>query len=56
MKIFIAGAGIFGTAIANVIENKHDILVYSRSEDIVRDINENRKNSIYYPNKTLSKK
>lgn len=56
MKIFIAGAGVFGTAMANVIENKHDILLYSRSEDIVADINNNRKNSIYYPNKTLSKK
>ncbi|MFT4204168.1 MAG: NAD(P)-binding domain-containing protein [Chitinophagaceae bacterium] len=56
MKIFIAGAGVFGTAMANVIANRHDILLYSRSEDIVADINNNRQNSIYYPNKTLSKK
>lgn len=56
MKIFIAGAGVFGTALANVIENTHDIVIYSRSADIVTDINENRRNSIYYPNKTLSKK
>jgi len=56
MKIFIAGAGVFGTAMANVIENKHEILLYSRSENIVADINENRRNSIYYPHKTLSKK
>lgn len=56
MKIFIAGAGVFGTAMANVIENKHEILLYSRSENIVADINNNRRNSIYYPNKTLSKK
>ncbi len=56
MKIFIAGAGVFGTAMANIIENTHDILVYSRSENIVADINKNRRNSVYYPNKTLSKK
>ncbi|WP_447643050.1 MULTISPECIES: NAD(P)H-dependent glycerol-3-phosphate dehydrogenase [Chitinophagaceae] len=56
MKIFIAGAGVFGTAMANVIENKHDILLYSRSENIVADINNNRKNAICFPNKTLSKK
>ncbi|PZP50725.1 MAG: glycerol-3-phosphate dehydrogenase [Pseudopedobacter saltans] len=56
MKIFIAGAGVFGTAMANVIANKHEILLYSRSKNIVDDINNNRRNSIYYPNKTLSKK
>lgn len=56
MKIFIAGAGVFGTAMANVIENKHDIFLYSRSENIVADINENRRNTIYFPNKSLSKK
>lgn len=56
MKIVIAGAGIFGTAIANAIKKEHNIVLYSRSESIVQDINNNRRNTKYFPNKILSKK
>ncbi|QES89184.1 NAD(P)H-dependent glycerol-3-phosphate dehydrogenase [Rhizosphaericola mali] len=56
MKIVIAGAGIFGTAIANAIKKEHNIVLYSRSMSIVEDINNNRRNTKYFPNKILSKK
>ena len=55
MKTAILGAGTFGTALANAINPESDVMVYTIETDVVEDINKNRKNSKYFPNKKLSK-
>jgi len=55
MKTAILGAGTFGTALANAIDPETDVMIYSIEPDVVEDINKNRKNSKYFPNKKLPK-
>jgi len=55
MKTAILGAGTFGTALANAINPESDVTIYTIESDVVEDINTHRKNSKYFPNKTLPK-
>lgn len=55
MKLAVLGAGTFGTAIANSLKNIHDIMLYTRNQSVVDDINNNRRNTAYFANKVLSK-
>ena len=40
----VIGAGSFGTAMSNLIAHNTDVLLYTRQEDIVREINERHTN------------
>jgi glycerol-3-phosphate dehydrogenase (NAD(P)+) len=40
----VIGAGSFGTAIANLLAYNADVLLYSRNQQLVKDINQNRSN------------
>ena len=55
MKTVVLGAGTFGTALANAIDPKSEVVIYTIESDVVEDINNNRKNSKYFPNKKLPK-
>jgi len=70
MKTAILGAGTFGTALANAINGETkfdesqplnnvnpepDVTLFTIETDVVEDINKNRKNSKYFPNKKLPK-
>lgn len=54
--IVIAGAGTFGTALAERFSwNLHNtVLLYNRDQKVVDDINENHRNSKYFPAHVLS--
>ncbi|MDB9895778.1 NAD(P)-binding domain-containing protein [Flavobacteriales bacterium] len=56
MNIYIIGSGTFGTAIANSLaQNKNNnVTLYSRSQQVVYDINQNNINHKYFPNTKLS--
>lgn len=56
MKIAVIGAGAFGTALANVIKNDHEIVLYSRNKELADSINATRRNGSIFPHKLLSKK
>jgi len=47
-KIFIYGAGAFGTALAKVFE-KHDVIVYSIEKNVIEEINKEHHNTKYLP-------
>jgi len=55
MKTAILGAGTFGTALANAINPESEVTIYTIESEVVEDINNNRKNSKYFPNKKLLK-
>jgi glycerol-3-phosphate dehydrogenase (NAD(P)+) len=49
-KIAILGAGMFGTAIANILaENEHDVRLWSRDEDQARSLRDDRENKRSLP-------
>lgn len=55
-KIAVIGAGQFGTAVSNcLLSNKeNNVKLFSSNKNKVKDINNNNKNSIVYPNFTLN--
>ncbi len=57
MNILVLGAGTFGTAIANelAINKKNNVILFSRSQEKVREINQNSTNQNFFPNKKLTK-
>ena len=57
MNILVLGAGTFGTAIANelAINRNNNVILFSRSKDKVREINQNSTNQNFFPNKKLTK-
>jgi glycerol-3-phosphate dehydrogenase (NAD(P)+) len=57
MRICIIGAGSFGTAIASQLSNNqlNKLIIFSRNEDQVLEINTCNRNTKYYPNKILNK-
>ena len=57
MNILVLGAGTFGTAIANelAINKNNNVILFSRSQDKVREINQNNTNQNFFPNKKLTK-
>jgi len=54
--IIIAGAGVFGTAIAERLSwnNTNTVILWSIEEDVVEDINRNHRNSKYFPTHFLN--
>lgn len=57
MNILVLGAGAFGTAIANELSVNKDnsVLLFSRSQDKVNEINTLHTNRSFFPNKRLTK-
>lgn len=54
MKVFIAGSGSWGTAIASVLnDNGVETLIYGRNRNEVDDININHRNSRYFDDEEL---
>lgn len=54
MKIGVLGSGSWGTALSQVLcDNRHEVLVYGRNENEVKDINENARNSAYFGDLSL---
>ena len=56
-NIFVLGAGIFGTAIANelAVNSRNNVLLFSRNQEKVDEINEYNTNKSCFPNKQLNK-
>lgn len=49
MRIGVLGSGSWGTALSQVLcDNCHEVLLYGRNGNEVKDINENAKNSAYF--------
>jgi len=55
-SIVVAGAGVFGTALAQRLSwNKNNsITLYTIEEDVVKDINQNNQNSKYFPGRHIN--
>ncbi|MDD7306355.1 MAG: NAD(P)-dependent glycerol-3-phosphate dehydrogenase [Peptoniphilaceae bacterium] len=53
MEISILGAGSWASAIANLLADKNDILIYARNIDDVNNINNYHINKKYFPDKKL---
>lgn len=56
MEISIIGAGSWASAIANVLSEKYDVLMYARDINQVYSINNENINKKYFPDKKLRKK
>ena len=54
--IIIAGAGVFGTAMAERLSWNSDntVILWSIEEDVVNDINKNHRNTKYFPTHSLN--
>ena len=49
MKVFVVGAGSWGTALANVLaDNGNQVVIYGRNKDVVDEINSNHTNKKYF--------
>ena len=53
MTISILGAGSWSTAIADLLAEREDVLIYARDEQIISSINNDHVNSKYFPNNKL---
>lgn len=54
MTISILGAGSWSTAIANVLAEKNNVLMYARDKEVIKSINENHINKKYFPDIIIS--
>ena len=57
MNILVLGAGTFGTAIANElsVNENNNVILFSRNQDKVDEINTLHTNKSCFPNKHLTK-
>jgi glycerol-3-phosphate dehydrogenase len=57
MNILVLGAGTFGTAIANElsVNTTNNVVLFSRNQSKVDEINTNNTNKSCFPNKHLTK-
>lgn len=57
MKISVLGSGSWGCALAQTaLDNHHDVVIWGVDENEVKDINENKMNSKYFPEVHLNSK
>ena len=56
MTISILGAGSWSTAIANILAEKDDVLIYARDQRLADSINSNHINCKYFPDIKLNEK
>ena len=56
MTISILGAGSWSTAIANILAEKEEVLIYARDQKLADSINSNHINFKYFPDIKLSEK
>lgn len=56
MTISILGAGSWSTAIANILAEKEDVLIYARDQKLAEEINSKHVNSKYFPDIQLSQR
>ena len=56
MNIIVLGAGTFGTAIANElsVNTQNKVILFSRNDNKVHEINDFHTNKSCFPNKRLS--
>lgn len=56
-RIVIAGAGVFGTALAERLarNEQNRIILYTIEKEVVEDINENHMNSAYFPARHINR-
>jgi glycerol-3-phosphate dehydrogenase (NAD(P)+) len=53
--VAVMGGGAWATACAQVLaDSGHNVLLWARNEAVVKDINENNKNSKFHPGVKLS--
>ena len=54
----VIGGGAWGTALANTIakDTEKNVVVWAKEKKVVEEINQNKKNSLYFPNLILEKK
>ena len=56
MKVSVIGAGSWGTALSQaIVDNKHEVLLYARSQETCKEINDNHTNKRYLKNIILPK-
>lgn len=55
MKTVVIGSGSWGSGLAQVLaDKKEDVIIYGMCEEEIQDINENHRNSRYFPNVVLN--
>lgn len=55
MEISIVGGGSWASAIANLLSDRFDVLIYARDKNVVESINNNHCNLKYFPEVKLNK-
>ena len=53
MKLTIIGAGAWGTALAMTFAARHDVTLWTREEDVTRDLRDARENRRFFPGHRL---
>jgi glycerol-3-phosphate dehydrogenase (NAD(P)+) len=55
MQVTVLGAGSWGTTVASVVAHHQQVVLWSRSADVAREINEQHTNASYLPEVTLER-
>jgi len=55
-RLAVVGAGAWGTALAQAMADRADVLIWAREPEVVAAINETRENPLFLPGVTLSER